>query len=248
MAESADVEVRRQDDFDLYRPRDAAGPLPTVVLVHGPAPVGRNPRESPLFAGYATLLAGSGVAAAVVGVRYRGLDGWPPGTVWPPNADFTATAHWLDGVVQRIREAPGTDRDRLALWAFSGGGMLTGGWLADSPPWLRCVALTYPVLADQNPGSNTPAPCDLVRPGRPIVLTRVGRERPEYQATVDRFQASADAAGATVEVIDVPDGEHGFDAFAPALDSCRPVLTAIGSVTKHLAAGRDLEATQRPAT
>lgn len=242
MAEAAAVEVRRQDDFDLYRPGTATGPLPTVVLVHGPAPAGMQPRESPLFAGYATLLAGSGVAAAVVGVRYQGLDGWPPGTVWPPNADFTATAHWLEGVVHRIREAPASDRDRLAIWAFSGGGMLTGGWLAESPPWLRCVALTYPVLADQNPGSNTPAPCDLVRPGRPIVLTRVGRERPEFQATVDRFQARAAAAGAAVEVIDVPDGEHGFDAFVSALDSCPPALAAISSVTKHLAAEPESEA------
>lgn len=233
MSEPDDIQVERQDDFDVYRPQNAIGPLPLVILVHGPAPAGRRPRDSPFFGGYGRLLAGRGVAAVVVDVRYQGVDDWAPGTVWPPHAGWTGTAIWLTAVVDRVRGVPGIDPDRVAIWAFSGGGMLTGSWLTESPSWLRCLALTYPVLADPFSGSTTPAACDMVRPGRPIVLTRVGRERPEFQATVDRLLARAEEVGATIAVIDVPDGEHGFDAFVPELASCQPVLTAIATVAKH---------------
>lgn len=237
MEASPDVEVVRRDDFDIYTRRGAVGPLPAVILVHGPTPPGMQPRESPFFSGYGILLAARGLAAVVVGVRYQGLEKWPPESVLPPNADWTGTAQWLDTVVERIRGESGIDPDRAAIWAFSGGGMLTGPWLAETPPWLRCLALSYPVLADPMPESTAPAPWDLVRPGLPIVLTRVGRERPEFQVTVDRFLARAKEVDATVDVIEVPDGEHGFDAFVPALESCEPVLTAIAGVTKHLADG-----------
>jgi alpha-beta hydrolase superfamily lysophospholipase len=67
--------------------------------------------------------------------------------VWPPKVDWSGTAAWLDAIVQRVRDDARIDGDRVAIWAFSGGGMLTGSWLAHSPSWLRCVALTYPVLA-----------------------------------------------------------------------------------------------------
>ncbi|MBB5918895.1 dienelactone hydrolase [Nocardia transvalensis] len=235
MGESLGIEVLRQDDFDLYRPEGDMGPLPTVILVHGAAPPGRRPRTSPLFSGYGRLLAQRGLAAAVLDVRYRGLDDWPAGTVWPPRADWLGTAEWLETTVQRIRDHAGVDGDQAAIWAFSGGGMLVGSWLAATPPWLRCLALTYPVLADQSPGSTVPAPADLVRPGRPVVLTRVGQEQPEYQATVDRFLARAAEVGASVDIIDVPDGRHGFDAFVPDPASCEPVRTAVAYVAKHLA-------------
>jgi dienelactone hydrolase len=234
--EAHDAEVSRHEDFDIYRPCGAAGVVPAVVLVHGAAPPGRRPRNSPLYTGYAGLLAARGVAAVVPDVRYRGLEEWPAGSVWPPHADWEGTAHWLHGLVEQIRDVPGIDSSRLAVWAFSGAGMLTGSWLADSPTWLRCLALTYPVLADQTPDSTVPAPCELVRPGRAIVLTRVGRERPEYQATVDRLLERAGEVGAAVEVIDVSGGEHGFDAFAPELESLPPVITALDAVAKHLVA------------
>ena len=34
----------------------------------------------------------------------------------------------------------------LALWFFSGGGLLLADWLRDPPPWLRCIAASYPLL------------------------------------------------------------------------------------------------------
>jgi hypothetical protein len=45
----------------------------------------------------------------------------------------------------------------------------------------------------------------------PILLTRVGRERAEIAATVTAFTAEAELHHARLTVIDVPDGQHGFD-------------------------------------
>src|SRR6266536_1341613 len=45
----------------------------------------------------------------------------------------------------------------------------------------------------------------------PVVLTRVGRDSPQIAATVETFAAAAGACGARLEVIDVPNGRHGFD-------------------------------------
>ena len=75
---------------------------------------------------------------------------------------------------------------------------------------------------------------DPVVPGRPIVLTRVGLERPEFQAKVDDFLARAKEAGADVRVIDVPDGHHGFDALDHTDQSRDAVRAAIAAVTEKL--------------
>lgn len=38
------------------------------------------------------------------------------------------------------------DADRVALWLFSGAGPLAAEYLRRPPKWLRCLALTYPLL------------------------------------------------------------------------------------------------------
>jgi acetyl esterase/lipase len=85
------------------------------------------------------------------------------------------------------------------------------------------------------PDADTPAtPADAVTPGRPLLLTRVGRELPERQALVDRFLARASATGTDVRVIDVPDGQHGFDALDHTDQSRQAVLEATDLVVGHL--------------
>ena len=109
------------------------------------------------------------------------------------------------------RADPRADADRVVLWFFSGGAMLSAGWLADAPAWLRGIALTYPVVTPlpgmvAAPGFDAPAAA--VGPGAPpLLLTRVGREHPGFVAGVDALLANA----ADVEIIEVPDGRHSFD-------------------------------------
>jgi acetyl esterase/lipase len=217
------VVVERLGEFDLYRLASAPGPLPAVVFVHGPVPAQapHRPRDWPVYAGYGRLAAVGGLVGVTIDVHY------PHPAAWP------ATADQLAQVVEAVRSRPEVDADRVALWAFSGGGMLLGRWLADSPAWLRCVALSYPLLPTSPPAA-TPSHSEVLRPGRPIVLTRVGRERPEVQATVDAFLAGAAAVNAAVEVIDVPDGQHGFDALDHVPRSREAVTEAMDAVHRHL--------------
>jgi dienelactone hydrolase len=130
-------------------------------------------------------------------------------------ADYPAAAAGVAAAVERARALPGVDPGRVALWFFSGGGLLTSDWLSAPPPWLRCLAATYPLLAPL-PGWEVDGrfrPVEALRSTGtlPILLTRVGRERPEIAATVEAFVTEAEKRHAELTVIDVPDGQHSFD-------------------------------------
>ncbi|MFI6702482.1 alpha/beta fold hydrolase [Streptomyces sp. NPDC050509] len=231
----------RTEHATLYFPR-TPHPRPAVVFVHGgplPADTRPTPRDWPVFTGYGRYVASLGAVGVTVDHRLHGL------TAYARAAEDIATA------VERVRADPRVDGERVALWFFSGGGLLLADWLAAPPPWLRCVAATYPVLAPL-PGWGLVEP--RFRPaakvgsagGLPIVLTRVGRERPEIAATVEEFLTAAGAAarggggGARVEVIDVPLAHHGFEtadhgADPEAAEQARhAVERAARSVLTHL--------------
>ncbi|MEU4659396.1 alpha/beta fold hydrolase [Streptomyces sp. NPDC023723] len=218
----------RSGHVDLYPP-DADGPRPAVLFVPGgPLPAGARPgpRDWPVFQGYARYAAGQGVVGAVVEHRLHGV------------ADYPVAADDVAAAVAAVRADPRVDPDRVALWFFSGGGPLTADWLGAPPPWLRCLAASYPILA---PLPNWGLSGDRFRPaeavagagGLPVVLTRVGRELPEIAATVEAFRAAARASGAALEVVDVPGGHHGFETLDPA--RARPAVRhAMRAVLGHL--------------
>ncbi|MER7281152.1 alpha/beta hydrolase [Dactylosporangium sp. NPDC000244] len=231
------VEPERRDTADLYLPDVSAGRVrPAVVLVHGgPVPADRTPtpRNWPVYRGYGSLLAGRGVVAVVLDHPLHSADAYP------------RSAARVREAVDRAREHPRVDGDRIALWFFSGGGPLCAGWLRDPPSWLRCVALTYPRLG--GPGLEPSfQPIDAVSDvgaaaaagvagamranGLPIVLTRVGLERPDIAATVAQFVAAARIAEANLTVIDVPAGRHAFDT----LDDTDASRRAITQATNHI--------------
>ena len=200
------LEVHRRQGYDLHV-RSSEAPVPLAVLVHGPIAGGARPREWPVYRGYASLVANSGLAAAIVDLDYT---------------DFRALAEpaaQLERVVEAARREAVVDAERVVLWAFSAGALLVGRWLEEPPPWSRGVALTYPV-----------APA-VTRVRTPVVLTRVGLERPEVQATVDRLLSLAPGA----EVIHVDTGQHGFDFLDHNEESRRAVTTAAGAVGRLLA-------------
>jgi dienelactone hydrolase len=202
--------VSQHADFDVYRPEGAGAPLPAVIIVPGPSPAVYpiRPTHWPVYQGYSRLVANRGVVGVILDQPFHAPSLW------------AEPAEALPGLVESVRELDGVDADRIAVWAFSGGALLVGEWLAKSPEWLRCLALTYPLL-------NEP---EAVRPGRPLVLTRVGRELPERQVTVDRFLAT----GVDVRVVDVPDGQHGFDVLDHTEQSRHAVLEATDLVLGHL--------------
>lgn len=219
----------RHGRVDLHLP-DASGsqrPSPAVLFVHGgpvPSDVRPTPRDWPAFLGYAQLLASHGVVGATVDHRLHDL------------ADFDRAAQDVAAAVDLVRADPRVDPDRIALWFVSGGGLLATDWLAAPPSWLRCVALSYPVLAPlPNWGMSTsrfhPAAGSL-----PVVLTRVGQELPEIAATVSEFVTAATSSGAALETIDAPQAHHAFETKDPEDVSRPPIEQATKAVLHHLTA------------
>lgn len=209
---------------------DADRPRPAVVLVHG-GPVAPDqrptPRDTPFLLGYARYAASLGAIGVTLDLRLHGL------------ADFPLAAEDLAEAVALVRADPRVDGDRIALWFFSTGGLLAADWLAAPPPWLRCLAASYPALAPL-PGwgavESRFRPVDVVgtADGPPIVLTRAGQEHPTFTATVEEFLAAAGRNGAHIEIVDVPHGHHGFELVDPTEESRACVERAMRSVLGHL--------------
>ncbi|MFJ1607996.1 alpha/beta fold hydrolase [Streptomyces sp. NPDC088253] len=222
---------------DLYLPDDlpddlaeAGRPRPAVVFVHG-GPVHPDvrptPRDWPAFVGYGRYVAGLGAVGVTLDHRLHDL------------ADYGRAAEDIAEAVDLVRADPRVDGERVALWHFSSGGLLAADWLAAPPPWLRCVAASYPILAPlPNWGlvDSRFRPAHAVRTaGRlPIVLTRVELERAEIAVTVEEFLAVAEKCDADVEVIDVPLGHHGFETINHTEQARDAVEQAVQSVLGHL--------------
>ncbi|MEU6242066.1 alpha/beta fold hydrolase [Streptomyces sp. NPDC047024] len=211
-------------------PPDADAPRPAVVFVHGgPVPASQRPtpRDWPLYTGHARYAASRGVVGVTVDHGLHAL------------TDYARAADDLAAAVALVRAHPRVDADRIALWFFSGGGLLMSDWLAAPPPWLRCVAASYPVLAPL-PGWNAVdarfRPVTAVRSAGelPVVLTRVGLEHDTIAATVTEFLSAARAADAHVVTVDVPSGHHGFDVADPTDESRQAVAAAHRQVLGHL--------------
>ena len=221
----------RSGRVDLHLP-DGEGPHPAVVFVHGgpvPEHAEPTPRDWPTFLGYARLAARLGAMGATVDHRLHDL------------GDFARAARDVEDAVALVRAHPRVDAGRVALWFFSTGGLLSADWLAAPPPWLRCLALTYPLLSPPPGWGVEPRfhPARTVRTaGRlPVVLTRVGREQPEFAATVAGFLAAAQDAGVRVEVVDAPSAPHGFETADHSPEARAAVDSAARTVLAQLLPG-----------
>jgi acetyl esterase/lipase len=218
----------RLGTIDLYLPA-ASGPRPAVLFVHGGpilADLRPTPRDWPAYVGYGQAAAARGAIGVTVDHRLHSA------------GDFETAAADVAAAAERARADPRVDPGRLALWFFSGGGLLLTDWLRDPPGWLRCVAATYPVLA-ATPDAGVdprfrPAAALAGCKDLPVVLTRAGLERPWIAATVTEFVAAASKHGTRLELIDVPNGHHGFDTLDHTDESRRAVEQALDTVLRHL--------------
>lgn len=231
--EVAQVRCERVGRVDLYLPEDqpeAHEPRPAVVFVHGgpiPADQRPTPRDWPSYVGYGRYAASLGVVGATLDHRLHGL------------TDYGRAARDIAEAIELVRADPRVDPERVALWFFSGGGLLSAHWLWAPEPWLRCVAASYPVLTPL-PGwdfvESRFRPADaLASAGElPFVLTRVGLEAVGIAATVETFLAAAQECGAELEVADVPHGRHGFDVLDHNEESRAAIERAFAAVLGHL--------------
>ncbi|MDR7274769.1 alpha/beta hydrolase [Catenuloplanes atrovinosus] len=223
------VAPERRDPIDLYLPA-GDGPHPAVVLVHGgpiPPEMRPSPRHWPVFQGYGALVASRGAVGAVVD---------HPLTT---PADYPVAAAALADAIETVRADPRVDGERIAVWYFSGGGLLAADLLREPPSWLRCAALSYPLL-EPFPGMEVdPAfrPAEAVASAGelPIVLVRAGQEHPFIAGTVATFVTAAQASGADLRIIDVPNGRHSFDIVDDTDESRAAIDAAVTTVLAALA-------------
>lgn len=219
------MEPERRDTLDVYADEDRQGPSPAVVFVHGgPLPSGLpvTPRDWPIYRGYAALAAQAGLVAVVFDHGLHQVQ------------DYSVAYAQLLAAIDAARAQAVVDASRVAVCAFSGAAPpLTAPLLRDPPEWLRCIALTYPIL-DSTPGLRLPddyRPVDALNGNAvPVVLTRVGREDPAIDAAVVAFLSRAQQAQSIVQVIEVQEGQHRFDALPPVVDACAAVQTALDAV------------------
>ena len=202
--------------MDVYSPAGPPRPWPAVLLVHG-GPVPRvGAKNMEVFRSYGAILAASGFVAVAFDHRFLGPDRL---------VDAGQDVADLVAHVRANAASLGVDPDRIAIWAFSGGGPFLAAPLRERPPWLRAVLAYYAVLDLQQPppGVNTGLSQELrerfspvaalgdARSAPPLLVARAGLDNPWLNAGTDRFVQEAFAKGATLDLLNHPDGRHAFD-------------------------------------
>lgn len=216
------VDPETVDGLDLYLPTDG-GQAPVAMLVHGMLQQRPDvtPREWPVYRGYASELARRGIAAAMI--DHELVEGFH----YPEAIRTVLTA------LETVRTNESVDGERVAVWAFSAGGPLLLPIMAEAPPWLRCVAATYPLLAQEHIPDWTPVDTALAGLGtRPFILTTVEHEIPDLVPGQAHFLAAPGAVN--LRHIKVPGAAHGFDAQTPTDQACAAVTRALDELAAAL--------------
>lgn len=202
--------------MDIYTTSGTPRPSPAVILIHG-GPIPRiGAKNMGVFVSYGELLAASGFVAVAFNHRFL------------TPARLTEAAGDVADLVAHVREnavSLGVDPERLALWAFSGGGSFLAAPLRERPTWLRAVVAYYAALDLQPPPeaesrispelrqtfSAIRSLGEDARSAPPILVARAGLDNPWLNAAIDRFVETAIAKGATLDLLTHPKGRHGFD-------------------------------------
>jgi hypothetical protein len=229
VAAPANQRVDRVGELDFYRPASTARAAAILFVHGGPGPPDLEvlPRDWPVFQGYATAAAQRGLVGVTMDHSLiRGLD------------QLTAAADDVEAAVGVLRADPQVDPNRIALWFFSGAGLLAGEWLDSRPDWLRCIALTYPRLATPAGVDELVSAAEVIGKHKdlPVLLTKVGLEREELARPVAEFVS---AGGAALDIIDVPKGRHGFDMLDHTDESRTAVTKALDWTASHLSVQPD---------
>ncbi|MEZ5429319.1 MAG: alpha/beta hydrolase [Pyrinomonadaceae bacterium] len=189
---------------------------PAVIFVHGNVPPGSPAKNMGVFRSWGRLTAASGM----IGVSFTHRLGYPE-----PHLEKAADD--LKTAIDFVRNNGGSfavDTDRIALFAFSGGGPLLSPAIRERPPFICCLAAFYAFLdireSDLYAGRETPdlieefSPINhLTRESPPIFIARAGRdETPGINPSIDRFIGRAISVNAPISLSNPPNGVHMFDS------------------------------------
>lgn len=210
--------------MDIYIPpglgKDAR--LPAVVFVHG-GPLG--PRPSPgakdwgVYRSYGRLMAASGLVGVTFDHRYISMK----------ERDLETSFADVEEAIRFVRANAASyniDPERIALWAFSGGGLHLSIGLRGQKTYIRCLVSYYAIL---DPGALaaflgeaprarekfSPLAClnepDEYRP--PVLIARAGLDSPDINRSVELFVSRMCALNGDINLLSHPLGRHGFDLY-----------------------------------
>lgn len=148
----------------LYLP-DRAGPLPSVILIHGA-------RDSRALPGVSDFLAARGIA--VLDIEKRGVGG---STGRWDRQSFTGRAEDISAAMQFLRERPELDRQRIGLVGHSQGGWIAQVVAAERDDVAFVVLLAGPAQTVR----------DQILTDERIHLERRGLPAPEVERKVTRL-------------------------------------------------------------
>jgi acetyl esterase/lipase len=227
--------------MDVYSPAGPPRARPAVVLVHG-GPIPRTgAKNMGVFVSYGEMLAASGCVAVTFDHRFLAPE------------RLTDAGQDVEDLLSHVRttaDSLGVDPERLALWAFSGGGPLLTAGLRERPPWLRALVAYYAVLDLQlaPPGAENDLDPEVrrtfsailglgddARSAPPILVARAGLDNAWLNDGIDRFVHAATAGGATLDLLNHPGGRHGFDILDDDPRSRQIIRRTFDFLRDHLA-------------
>ncbi len=207
--------------LNAYRPAGAPleTSLPAVVFINGIGSL--TLPDWGQYTGWARLAAASGL----VGITYQTFvsSGTPYEDI--VRASRAQAGRMLEALRSRAGEL-GIDPERIAFWSCSAN-VMTGFPLAmeTRPAGLRCAVFYY----GDAPG--TP------RQDLPVLLVRAGLDSYQLNKAMERMAADALRVDVPVEMINVLEGNHGFDLIDDDEDSRAAMRATLEFLKVHLAAG-----------
>jgi len=243
---------------DVYYPPEFTGQskLPGVLLVHGDVPPGvlssellNNAKDWGGYVSTGQLVAATGLIA--IPFNHRSAEG-RISKMWEVAGDIRAMADYVHAHADALM----IDKNAIGVWAWSDGVPYLQPLLESVPAYLRCIVAYYGVM-DLQPFIDTLPPA-LIGPQRetvihtleafslinflrekpltipPILIAKAGLDDPRTNDSIDRFVAEAHARGAVVELLDYPDGHHGFDSVDEQEKSCEIIKGTLDFLKVHL--------------
>jgi dienelactone hydrolase len=222
--------------MDVYAPANLAANerRPVVFFIHG-GPLGANPspgaKDWPFYHSYGRLMAASGLVGVTLDHRYAS------GKLKDLEVSFS-------DVEEAIRFARSNaasyhmDPERVALWAFSGGGPHISLGLQGKTPYIRCLVSFYGLLdlsKNAAGAGETPQALEKFSPIEylskasgyppPVLIARAGLDSIEINRSIELFVSRMQTINGDISLLSHPLGLHNFDGVNND-DQSRDVIAA----------------------
>lgn len=231
--------------FDVYSPPNAGSELlPAVIFVHGDGAPERlvGARSWGQYEAWGELIGASGMRAVVA--NHRSSLGHTH--MQDPTSD-------VDDLIKTVRQRAdefGIDRDRLAIWMCSAGGLFgMRAALRGNPSYVKAIVAYYalmdllhlretipPLLDDDTIREYSPTFIgdEVGSSAPPIFMVKAAHDSPHFNASMDRFVSRAEGNGVNIRFITHPNGRHGFDIFDNDQTSREIIEQTLEFLKQHL--------------